>query len=251
MDKIIVNRHLYIFEKEPYIIEDDLTDIDIVYVPIDSLQGYQEFNEGKPIEGYNYNVKRITRPEYLECENLTIHTTNQTINYVEFLDGMFAKNVILDGKKIFEGNNMLYFPFDLNKQDLIMMGGDNYSLLFNTDLYLKDEGNVMRLIGDKFEYEYVKANTPFLFVSKIYNDNLIFHNKTFVYDGDKRKGFEVKTNSDTNFFMFGIPHLQSKPISPYTKPNTYTYYTSSGQTKRTKSMGGGNAFTAFIEERIR
>lgn len=77
------NGDLYVIEKEPYQITAD-TDANIIYVPMDSVDGYKELNPNLPIIGYGYSTIRVNREPYLDSLE-TIVTTESNANLMSAL----------------------------------------------------------------------------------------------------------------------------------------------------------------------
>lgn len=104
------NNNLYIIEKIPYEITED-TDVDIIYVPMDSVEGYKELNPSLPIEGYDYGTIRVGREpfqDYLEviCTSesnaplmTVLHTKGLAANenYMTLAEAKAVTNEQLDG----------------------------------------------------------------------------------------------------------------------------------------------------------
>jgi hypothetical protein len=63
MKQVKINGILYVMDTEAYQITED-TDVDIIYVPEDSYLDYVALNSGLTLTKYNYNVIRVTKPEY-------------------------------------------------------------------------------------------------------------------------------------------------------------------------------------------
>ncbi len=63
MKQVKVNDILYVMDTEAYAITAD-TDASIIYVPEDYYDAYVALNSGLTLTKYNYNVIRVTKPEY-------------------------------------------------------------------------------------------------------------------------------------------------------------------------------------------
>lgn len=104
------NNDLYVIEKIPYQITAD-TDVDIIYVPMDSVEGYKELNPTLPIEGYSYSTIKVNREpyqDYLEviCTSESnaplmtlLHTKGLAANenYMTLAEAKAVTNEQLDG----------------------------------------------------------------------------------------------------------------------------------------------------------
>lgn len=104
------NNNLYVIEKIPYEIIED-TDVDIIYVPIDSVDGYKELNPSLSITGYDYGTIRVGREpfqDYLEviCTSesnaplmTVLHTKGLAANenYMTLAEAKAVTNEQLDG----------------------------------------------------------------------------------------------------------------------------------------------------------
>lgn len=104
------NNNLYIIEKIPYEITED-TDVDIIYVPMDSVDGYKELNSSLQITGYDYGTIRVGREpfqDYLEviCTSesnaplmTVLHTKGLAANenYMTLAEAKAVTNEQLDG----------------------------------------------------------------------------------------------------------------------------------------------------------
>lgn len=104
------NNNLYIIEKIPYEIAED-TDVDIIYVPMDSVDGYKELNPSLQITGYDYGTIRVGREpfqDYLEVICTTesnaplmtvLHTKGLAANenYMTLAEAKAVTNEQLDG----------------------------------------------------------------------------------------------------------------------------------------------------------
>ena len=71
MKQAVYNGILYVLEKTPYEITED-TDVDLIYVPADSLEGYKVLNTSLPISPYHYGVIRVTREDFLDAFDVIV-----------------------------------------------------------------------------------------------------------------------------------------------------------------------------------
>ena len=104
------NNDLYVIEKIPYEITED-TDVEKIYVPMDSVEGYNELNPNLPIEGYKFGTIKVSREpfqDYLEviCTSesnaplmTVLHTKGLAANedYMTLAEAKSVTNEQLDG----------------------------------------------------------------------------------------------------------------------------------------------------------
>ena len=84
------NGDLYVIEKEPYQITAD-TDANIIYVPMDSVEGYKELNPNLPIIGYGYSTIRVNREPYLDSlETIVTTESNAPLMSALYTKGLAA-----------------------------------------------------------------------------------------------------------------------------------------------------------------
>lgn len=84
------NNDLYVIEKIPYQITDD-TDVDTIYVPMDSVEGYRELNPTLPIEGYSYSTIKVNREPYQDyLEVICTSESNAPLMAVLYAKGLAA-----------------------------------------------------------------------------------------------------------------------------------------------------------------
>lgn len=84
------NGDLYVIEKEPYTISAD-TDANIIYVPMDSVDGYKELNPNLPIIGYGYSTIRVNREPYLDSlETIVTTESNAPLMSALYTKGLAA-----------------------------------------------------------------------------------------------------------------------------------------------------------------
>lgn len=84
------NGDLYVIEKEPYTISAD-TDANIIYVPMDSVDGYRELNPNLPIIGYGYSTIRVNREPYLDSlETIVTTESNAPLMSALYTKGLAA-----------------------------------------------------------------------------------------------------------------------------------------------------------------
>lgn len=84
------NGDLYVIEKEPYQITAD-TDANLIYVPMDSVDGYRELNPNLPIIGYGYSTIRVNREPYLDSlETIVTTESNAPLMSALYTKGLAA-----------------------------------------------------------------------------------------------------------------------------------------------------------------
>ena len=110
------NGNLYVIEKTPYQITED-TDANIIYVPMDSVDGYRELNENLPIVGYGYSTIKVNRLPFMDAlETIVTTESNAPLmavlyakglaaneNYMTLAEAKAVTNEQLDG--LLNGNN--------------------------------------------------------------------------------------------------------------------------------------------------
>lgn len=116
MKQSVYNNCLYVIEKIPYEITED-TNVDKIYVPADSLNGYKELNPNLPILPYNYGIFKITKNEFEDAFDVIVTTESNTAlmtvlytkglaaheDYMTLAEAKAVTNEQLDG--LLNGNN--------------------------------------------------------------------------------------------------------------------------------------------------
>ena len=103
-------------EFEAFISAEEVQNLEKIYVPQNTLEEYIESNPtfASKIEPYNYNTKRVTKPEYYYFDELTL--TDAVMNGV--LDGSII-NTVKVPLSLRKGYNMYHFPFDVTREELL------------------------------------------------------------------------------------------------------------------------------------
>lgn len=89
------------------------------YVPIDYLDAFKELNEGMTIKGINYNVKRVTQPEFL-ANSVTLDS--EAANVLNVFDGQvcdvqFTKKLHNNWSTNRNYFNFISFPFEATAKE--------------------------------------------------------------------------------------------------------------------------------------
>lgn len=118
ISKISYNNDLYVVG-EPIALSDTVDGI--IYVPLDDVEVWKELNQGKNIEGYNYNVKRVTQDLFLPTE---VTATSTDYNIINLFDGQICKEITIT-KTMHRGtsncNNFITFPFDVTLKEIAIV----------------------------------------------------------------------------------------------------------------------------------
>lgn len=142
------NGDLYVIEKEPYQITAD-TDANIIYVPMDSVEGYKELNPNLPIIGYGYSTIRVNREPYLDSlETIVTTESNAPLMAVLYAKGLAANEnymTLAEAKAV------------TNEKLDGLLNGNNTVVTFNEFQYFT---NVTK-IGSSDDAETSKTTSPF------------------------------------------------------------------------------------------
>jgi hypothetical protein len=240
ISKISYNNDLYVVG-EPIALSDTVQGN--IYVPIDDVEVWKELNQGKNIEGYNYNVKRVTQDVFLP-DSVTFTSAN--IGEYNVMDGQtcdfeFTKKCHnaynVNSKYI----NFMTFPFDYTVNEMkealegheielkrfkgietfeIYENGTVHEINVNLGESLNDNeiikaGHPIILLIDKDESTHTLSNYTFRFKNKkiVLNDIVsehIQHDWYFVGNIAKNKanctGLATATNTliiGSNGYQFG------------------------------------------------
>lgn len=91
--KAIIRNSLFINDTEPYLIEDDLSNFEYVFVPIDSYEGYKDLNQSiDKLQPYNFRSISVGDQDIYDA--FTLIATKET--NAPFLNVMFQHNLCAD-----------------------------------------------------------------------------------------------------------------------------------------------------------
>ena len=180
--KTIIDNILYILDDEAYVIEDDLTNIEKIRVPIDSFNSYCVLNPSiNIIEPYNYRSYQVGNDTRLKKATTKICTTetNEPLMKVLYAKGLCANpdymtqaeaeavtNEQLDN--LFEGNNEIvsfmefkYFTSCTKTGKRMFMNCENIERIEKLE---KQDIKIKRL-EDLFLQVFYFSNNYFIFIS--------------------------------------------------------------------------------------
>ena len=170
---------------EAFLADGEEQSLEKIYVPQNLLSEYQELNEffASRMEPYNFNTKRVTKPEYYYFNELSLDDgilrkllDGSVVNTVNFLTYIYA------------GNNLMSFPFDITREEFLenieieKLGQAENGIILPDGWYEYNPsigGNYV--LWESSFPDVIKANTPFMFratESRTKANPLVFHNKT-------------------------------------------------------------------------
>lgn len=142
------NGDLYVIEKTPYQITED-TDANIIYVPMDSVDGYRELNENLPIVGYGYSTIKVNRLPFMDAlETIVTTESNAPLMAVLYAKGLAANEnymTLAEAKAV------------TNEQLDGLLNGNNTVVSFNEFKYFTG----ITKIGTSDDAEGSKTTAPF------------------------------------------------------------------------------------------
>lgn len=169
MKQCKINNNLWVFETVPYAISED-TDVDKIYIPEDSYNGYVELNPNLNLTKYNYGVIRVTEPEYYEAVHnysldyftiealedgiIKLYISNQTIDKFKSLS--VSKNGSHYWRTFYNPGDMkkgLYWDINVKRGDKVRLKGEATIIryYFLGGCKHKVYGNIMSLLyNDEF-----------------------------------------------------------------------------------------------------
>lgn len=268
ISKISYNNDLYVVG-EPIALGDAVDGI--IYVPLDDVAEWKELNQGKNIEGYNYNVKKVTQDIFLPTVTTIVSNDYDILN---IFDGQYCSEITFSKKMVTHQlnyaryMNFLCFPFDSSVGEIKSKFGEH-----TINIYSPSDFKVLKLninengeFGGNITYSLpisdsdglaedtiIKAGTPFILVIdrnspsySLLQFDLVFKNKKIVLNQHAEK----KIGTD-NFYMIG--ELCKERIHNVTGKSTASNYIiigAQGVTKgiQTVTVNYGGAFIEYRGE---
>ena len=234
-------------EFEAFISAEEVQNLEKIYVPQNTLEEWKELNPTflSIIEPYNYNTKRVTKPEYYYFDELTL--TDAVMEKV--LDGSII-NTVKVPMSIRKGYNMYHFPFDVTREELLREIDFDDQDGVEKGITLPEGWRDFSSTSIFFTYpipipSVVRANIPFMFKSKVENATaeLVFENKT------------LKTLQEPLLYRLGqtncyfVAHTK-RMYAPTSESHTPFWATSSkGNFSKFNSGSWVQPFRSFIEQR--
>lgn len=171
-------------EFELFISAEEVQNLEKIYVPQNTLEDWKELNPTflSIIEPYNYNTKRVTKPEYYYFDELTLDDGILR----KLLDGSVV-NTVKFPTYIYAGNNLFSFPFDITREEFLenieieKLGQKENGIILPDGWYEYSPGAGNYVLWESSFPDVIKANTPFMFratESRTKANPLVFHNKT-------------------------------------------------------------------------
>lgn len=232
---------------EAFLPDGEEQSLEKIYVPQNLLSEYQELNEffASRMEPYNFNTKRVTKPEYYYFNELTL--TDAVMEKV--LDGSII-NTVRVPMSIRKGYNMYHFPFDVTREELLREIDFDDQDGVEKGITLPEGWREFSSTSTFFTYpipipSVVRANIPFMFKSKVENATaeLVFENKT------------LKTLQEPLLYKLGqtncyfVAHTK-RMYAPTSESHTPFWATSSkGNFSKFNSGSWVQPFRSFIEQR--
>lgn len=168
-----------------FISAEEVQNLEKIYVPQNTLEEWKELNPTlvSKIEPYNYNTKRVTKPEYYYFDELTLDDGILR----EILNGSVVSTLYLP-TYIYAGNNLMSFPFDITREEFLenieieKIGQKENGIILPDGWYEYIPGSQSSYVLWESSFpDVIKANTPFMFKAKESRTKanpLVFHNKT-------------------------------------------------------------------------
>lgn len=148
MKQSVYNNCLYVIEKIPYEITED-TNVEKIYVPADSLNGYKELNPNLPILPYNYGTFKINKDGFEDAFDVIVTTeSNAPLMAVLYNKGLALHE---DYMTLAEAKAVT------NEQLDGLLNGNNTVVTFNEFQYFT---NVTK-VGSSDDAEISKTTAPF------------------------------------------------------------------------------------------